>query len=55
MNEMLKKMTAHKDYEVIYLGEVLSQQLDDYLSRSINYADGHAGIYDWHRVLYRSL
>ena len=33
MNEMLEKMLAHEDYEVVYLGEVVSQHLDDYLSR----------------------
>ncbi len=33
MKAMLKKMVAHEDYEVVYLGEIVSQQLDDYLSR----------------------
>ena len=33
MNDMLKEMIAHEDYEVVYLGEVVFQQLDDYLSR----------------------
>jgi hypothetical protein len=33
MNDMLKEMIAHSDCEVAYLGEFVSQQLDDYLSR----------------------
>lgn len=35
MKEMLKKMVAHDDYEVVYLGEVVSQHLEDYLSRLV--------------------
>lgn len=33
MKTMLKKMVAHDDFEVAYLGEVITQHLDDYLSR----------------------
>ncbi len=33
MNAMLEKMMAHEDCEVVYMGEVVSQHLDDYLSR----------------------
>lgn len=33
MNAMLENMVAHNDWEVVFLGEVVSQQLDDYLSR----------------------
>ena len=55
MNEMLKKMMAHKDYEVVYLGEVVSQQLDDYLSRlwTLGYstAQAEAGVSVFARYL----
>ena len=33
MKTMLKKMVAHDDFEVAYLGEVITQHLDEYLSR----------------------
>ncbi len=33
MKTMLKKMVAHDDFEVAYLGEVITQHLHDYLSR----------------------
>ena len=35
MKTMLKKMVAHDDFEVAYLGEVITQHLDDYLSEEI--------------------
>ena len=48
MNAMIKKMVGHKDYEVVCLGEVFSQQLDDYLSRlealGYSHAQAEAGI-----------
>lgn len=48
MNEMLNKMMTHKDYEIVYLGEVVSQQLDDYLSRlealEYSHAQAEAGV-----------